>query len=71
MERPWLAELQAAVPELGGKTVLDHGRALPEWPPRSDDMRANAVWSLVNLAFADHEIISDYATVAFRWFESE
>ena len=28
------------------------------------------VWSLVNLAYANHEIISDYATVAFAWFES-
>lgn len=28
------------------------------------------VWSLVNLAYANHEIISDYATVAFVWFET-
>lgn len=33
-------------------------------------MRAAAVWSLMNLAFADHEIVSDYAGVAFRWWES-
>ena len=27
------------------------------------------VWELVNLAYAEHEIISDYTTAAFMWFE--
>lgn len=27
------------------------------------------IWSLMNLAFASHEIISDYTTAAFMWFE--
>lgn len=27
------------------------------------------VWSLMNLAYASHEIISDYTTAAFMWFE--
>lgn len=36
------------------------------WCPLS----ALQVWSLVNLAYANHEIISDYATVAFMWFET-
>lgn len=28
------------------------------------------VWSLMNLAYAAHEIVSDYVTVALLWFES-
>lgn len=27
------------------------------------------IWSLMNLAYAEHEIISDYTTAAFMWFE--
>ena len=28
------------------------------------------VWSLMNLAYAHHEIISDYVTAALIWFET-
>lgn len=28
------------------------------------------VWSLLNLAYANHEIVSDYATASFLWFET-
>lgn len=28
------------------------------------------VWSLLNLAYANHEIVSDYVTAVFMWFES-
>ncbi|KAI7842893.1 hypothetical protein COHA_003405 [Chlorella ohadii] len=69
-QRPWLAQLQEQVPELGGMTQWENGRVLPQWPESAVNMNAKAVWSLVNLAYANHEIISDYATVAFAWFES-
>ena len=28
------------------------------------------VWELMNVAYAEHEIISDYVTAALMWFES-
>ena len=42
-------------------------RALPRLPLSACRPQ---VWSLMNLAYAAHEIISDYATASFLWFES-
>ncbi|KAL4428341.1 hypothetical protein ABPG75_002430 [Micractinium tetrahymenae] len=70
--RPWLKQLQAKVPELrGGKTEDgEEGTPVPVWPETSPDVLLPGVWSLMNLAYAAHEIISDYVTVALLWFES-
>jgi hypothetical protein len=109
------------VPDLGGRSELDGGRAIPVWPENPDDVNSRAVsarlnltlptcpflhafinscphlshqpgqasladcttccpcpacllglqvWSLMNLAYAHHEIISDYVTAALMWFET-
>jgi hypothetical protein len=110
------------VPDLGGRSELDGGRAIPVWPENPDDVNSRAVsaglglacamlfpdctqqlvpssltaprpgrpcksahcnapaapalparpqvWSLMNLAYAHHEIISDYVTAALIWFET-
>lgn len=42
-KRPWLAQLQRVVPELGGVTEWEKGRALPQWPESSVNMNAKAV----------------------------
>lgn len=46
------------------------------WPPlklrwleKSGCPIFTQVWELTNLAYAEHEIISDYVTPAFMWFE--
>ncbi|PSC72576.1 hypothetical protein C2E20_4286 [Micractinium conductrix] len=68
-DQPWLSQLQARVPDLMGGIQKDGSKALPSWPA-SENARQRGVWSLVNLAYASHEIISDYSTAAFIWFES-
>ncbi|KAL4443430.1 hypothetical protein ABPG75_011167 [Micractinium tetrahymenae] len=68
--RPWLSQLQAKVPELRKASItMDGSKALPEWP-ENEDVVTRGVWSLLNLAYANHEIVSDYVTAAFLWFES-
>ena len=42
-KRPWLRELQKAVPDLGGRSELDGGRAIPVWPENPDDVDSRAV----------------------------
>lgn len=68
--RPWLSQLQAEVPELRKSSITrDGSKALPEWP-ENEDVLTRGVWSLLNLAYANHEIVSDYATASFLWFET-
>lgn len=48
-------------------------RAPKQTPNTSPASRAATwlqVWSLMNLAYAAHEIISDYVSPALIWFES-
>lgn len=67
-ERPWMAELQAKVPGLRGSGPAG---AVPRFPDQApSDVAINGIWSLMNLAYASHEIISDYTTAAFKWFDS-
>ncbi|PSC69850.1 Secretion-regulating guanine nucleotide exchange factor [Micractinium conductrix] len=68
--RPWLKQLQKAVPELGGGTQAQGATAIPTWPDTSPEVNLPGVWSLMNLAYAAHEIISDYVSPALIWFES-
>ncbi len=42
-QRPWLAQLQEQVPELGGITQWENGRVLPQWPESAVNMNAKAV----------------------------
>ncbi|EFN55357.1 hypothetical protein CHLNCDRAFT_134386 [Chlorella variabilis] len=51
--RPWVKQLVELVPELNGGMMADHSQ----------------VWEEMNLAWSSHEIISDFATPAFVWFE--
>ena len=51
---PWVAQLIRLVPELNGGMLPDH----------------SVVWEEMNLAWAVHEIIGDFATAAFAWFDS-
>lgn len=67
--RPWLAELQKQVPALRGSGDAGLAPAFPDQQPQ--DVNINGVYSLMNLAFAWHEIISDYTTASILWFESK
>jgi hypothetical protein len=58
---PWMIELQALVPGLEGQT---------NYPEKPQDVMARGVFSLMNLAYAKHEIISDYITAGLMWFET-
>ena len=50
---PWVAQLIRLVPQLNGGMLPDH----------------SLVWEEMNLAWAAHEIIGDFATAAFEWFD--
>ncbi|KAL4443431.1 hypothetical protein ABPG75_011168 [Micractinium tetrahymenae] len=67
--RPWLAELQKQVPALRGSGDAGLAPAFPDQQP--EDVTINGVYSLMNLAYAWHEIISDYTTASILWFESK
>ncbi|KAL4429167.1 hypothetical protein ABPG77_010146 [Micractinium sp. CCAP 211/92] len=67
--RPWLAELQKEVPALRGSGSAGLAPAFPD--QQANDVTINGVYSLMNLAFAWHEIISDYTTASILWFESK
>ncbi|PRW44276.1 hypothetical protein C2E21_6653 [Chlorella sorokiniana] len=69
-DRPWLKQLQKAVPDLAkDQTEAFNGHTIPQFPEKGEDVNLAGVWELVNLAYAEHEIISDYTTAAFMWFE--
>lgn len=69
--RPWLKSLQEVVPELrAGKTDSQGEVATPLWPEVTPEVNVAGIWSLMNLAYAAHEIISDYVSVSLIWFES-
>ncbi|KAL4858871.1 Gamma-glutamyl hydrolase A [Chlorella vulgaris] len=70
-DRPWLKELQDMVPQLQGDTEEFKGRLVPKFPDMEEDTRLPGVYSLMNLAWCLHEIISDYFSVALLWFESK
>ncbi|KAL4858602.1 hypothetical protein ACK3TF_001547 [Chlorella vulgaris] len=68
---PWLNMLKDVVPSLKGPVTTFKAQYVPDWNDTfSSDTKVAAVYSLMNLAYAYHEIISDYATVAMVWFES-
>ncbi|KAI7840034.1 hypothetical protein COHA_006240 [Chlorella ohadii] len=69
-DRPWLKQLQKAVLELAkDQTEAYNGHTIPQFPEKGEDVNLAGVWELVNLAYAEHEIISDYITASFMWFE--
>lgn len=67
-ERPWLSQLQKAVPGLGRAGIEDNAPSFPDQRP--EDVVLDGVYSLMNLAYAWHEIISDYTTASLMWLES-
>ena len=56
----WTNELESLIPGIG---AIEDGTGLLA--------QQSQFWELMNLAYAAHEIVSDYVTASLLWFASE